>query len=89
MKQVLGSTFLIPLWTFIAGMGCLLVTTLFYPQIGEASTALLVATANTSANYPYFSWAVGSARFIFYIIGFFLVILSVGIAWLQIKYKTQ
>ncbi len=75
--------FLLPLGIFVVGMILLAISTIFYPDINNAATALQAETENISSNFWAFDWAVGNTRFVLFITGFFCVVISAGWAWLK------
>lgn len=74
---------LAPLWGFISGFICLLISLVFLPAIRAALTASKAETASYQSHYWGLTWAYDSAPLWFVIFGIFLILLNVFTIWLK------
>jgi hypothetical protein len=83
-------SFWAPLWVFIAGMGFLALSTIFYPAIVQQADAAKTQIGQATANHYWgLNWALSTPRLILFIVGLLAVVGSVVSVWLRRKWESK
>jgi hypothetical protein len=76
--------YLSPLWIFIVGMGIILLTIVFFPDIGTTQSAAIATIGPTKMSaFTFLSWTMNSTRMIIFAFLLFFTLIIAAVVWLK------